>query len=349
MAKLYLDSGYINWDYIIDEINVPFTFVFGARGVGKTYGILEKVYKEKLPFLFTRRTQVEMEMLNKPDFFPFKSVLNNHPEWHIGIGSLTKYNAGFYAQEEGADGKWVNAGAPIGYTGALSTFYNLRGFDASDVKIWIYDEFIPETHARPIKEEGKAFLNIYETVNRNRELSGADPLRCVCCANANSLANPVFIELGIVRNAQIMKKKQRNIYVDDKRGICLIDPWDSPISGAKMETALYKVANRNSDFYHMAIENRFSDLDAASTASKDLRQYNPIVRYGELTIYKHKSERLFYVTTHNTGSPPQFNLSEIDKARFWREYSWIWEQYLNNQLDFEDYSCEALFNKYIKS
>jgi len=46
----------------------------------------------------------------------------------------------------------------LGYTTALSTISGLRGFDASDVKIWIFDEFIPERHERAIKCEGEAFL-----------------------------------------------------------------------------------------------------------------------------------------------------------------------------------------------
>jgi hypothetical protein len=40
---------------------------------------------------------------------------------------------------------------PIGYTCALSTLSNMRGFDASDIQLLICDEFIPEKHERLLK------------------------------------------------------------------------------------------------------------------------------------------------------------------------------------------------------
>ena len=45
---------------------------------------------------------------------------------------------------------------------ALSTVSNLRGFDMSDCTLLIYDEFIPEPHERPLKNEAAALFNAYE-------------------------------------------------------------------------------------------------------------------------------------------------------------------------------------------
>lgn len=187
--KLYLDSGYVNIKGIID-LGLPFNFVVGGRGTGKTYTALETVKEEDIKFMFMRRTQAQAELINKPDFSPFKS-LNVDKGWNVITKPLTKYNAGFY---ESCEGEAV--GAPIGYTCALSTISNVRGFDAQDVKILVYDEFIPERHERPIKNEGAALLNAYETINRNRELKGHRPLQLLCLANSNDLSNPIFMELG---------------------------------------------------------------------------------------------------------------------------------------------------------
>ena len=141
-----------------------------------------------------RRTQAQADLINKSDFSPFKPVCDDK---HIEITTapVSKYNAKFIKDE-----------VVIGYTCALSTIANMRGFDASDVKLLIYDEFIPERHERPIKSEGSAFLNAYETMNRNRELKGKRPLTVLCLANAFDIANPIFLELGLVGIAEKMKQ-----------------------------------------------------------------------------------------------------------------------------------------------
>ena len=66
---------------------------------------------------------------------------------------------------------------------ALSTFGNLRGVDFSDVDMIFFDEFVPQKNARPIKAEAEAFFNLYETVNRNRELDGRPPVRVLMLSN----------------------------------------------------------------------------------------------------------------------------------------------------------------------
>jgi hypothetical protein len=153
-VKIYQDSGYIDIRKILSQ-GMPFNFIVGGRATGKTYTSLEVVVEDKKKFIYMRRTQSQADLINKPDFSPFKSI-NTDFGWHIGTEAISKYNAGFYQQQQ-QDDIWVSQGAPIGYTCALSTISNLRGFDATDVEILIYDECIPEKHERPIKNEGAAF------------------------------------------------------------------------------------------------------------------------------------------------------------------------------------------------
>ena len=193
--KLYQDNGYVNIRGII-ELGLPFNFVVGGRGTGKTYTALKTVKEDAIKFFFMRRTQAQADLINKPEFSPFKA-LNSDEGWEVITKAVSKYNAAFYNGVEN-----LPQGEPIGYTGALSTMSNVRGFDAQEVKILIYDEFIPERHERPIKNEGSALLNAYETINRNRELKGHPPLQLLCLANANDLSNPIFLELGLVKKAE---------------------------------------------------------------------------------------------------------------------------------------------------
>ncbi len=332
----YDKKGYLNYDRIA-SLPVNFIFIFGGRGTGKTYGALKYVKEHGIRFVFTRRQTQEYDMIAKTDTSPFK-VLNKDMDWKVEIKSITKHVSGFYEQEHGA---------PLGYLTALASVAHIRGMDFSDCDWWIYDEFIPEAHVRPMKEEGQAFLNAYETFNRNRELEGRAPMKVFALANSNLLANPIFMELDLVTTAERMRRTGQNFYMDQERGYALLDPFDSPVSEEKEETALYKLVNKNSEFYRMAIENRFKDLEDAAPKSRNLKEYNPIVRIGEITLYRHKSRREFYCSTHHMGVCPEFRNSEIDRERCLNKFDWIPEMYLSNKIDFESYLCEALFNKYL--
>lgn len=338
--KLYLESGYVNIKGILD-LGLPFNFVVGGRGTGKTYTALKTVKEDEQKFMFMRRTQSQAELINKPDFSPFKS-LNTDNGWNVVTKPITKYNAGFYdTLKEDAEG------LPIGYTCALSTISNVRGFDAQDVKILIYDEFIPERHERPIKNEGAALLNAYETINRNRELKGVKPLQLLCLANSNDLSNPIFMELGLVKKAERMQRKGQEISIDRNRGIGIFMLNESPISSQKRNTALYKVTS-GSEFERMSLDNNFANADYSNVVVRPLIEYRAVVAVGELCIYSHKNNGKLYVSTHCSGSPVRFSSGEHDLDRFRKVYSWIWVEYMQNNVEFEEILCEILLTKYYK-
>lgn len=339
--KIYQDSGYIDIRKIL-AVGLPFTFIVGGRATGKTYTSLKTVVEDATKFIYMRRTQSQTDLINKPEFSPFKSI-NRDTGWTIGTESISKYNAGFYRQEK-QDEQLISSGAPIGFTCALSTVSNIRGFDASDVDVLIYDEFIPEKHERPIKNEGNAFLNAYETINRNRELTGHKPLQAICLANANDLANPLFMELRLVRKAEQMRRKKQEIYIDKERGVGMFILDKSPISQQKKTTALYRLTD-GSNFERMSIGNDFSGEEIGRISSRPISEYKPIVSVGEITAYEHKSNRTYYISTHRTGSPPSFGTGDAERARFRRLYQWLWSEYMENNIEFEEYLCEILLTK----
>ena len=183
MSKFYLPSGYFDVAAALD-LGQPFTFVIGGRGSGKTYGALKCCIDRGYKFGFMRRTQRQLDIINKPEFSPLKPICRD-TGLRFTTRSLASGIAAFYPCELDNDGSEVVSGPPVGITLALSTVSNLRGFDASDIDILLYDEFIPEKSERPLKNEADALFNAYETINRNRELDGKPPLRLVCMANAN--------------------------------------------------------------------------------------------------------------------------------------------------------------------
>lgn len=345
MVSLYDENGYFDISGPLST-KLPFIFVVGGRGTGKTFSSLKYVIEHNIKFVFLRRTQSQVDLINKQEFSPFTPVANF---MHIDIVSvpLSKYNVGFYKGITNDEGKLSPVGECLGYSMALSTISNLRGFSAEDVQLLIFDEFIPERHERPIKEEAAAFLNAYETINRNRELSGKPPLQAICLANSNDAGNPIFTELGLISKVEAMKKKGQSYSLDYQRGIGIFMLDNSRISKEKQQTALYKMT-AGSDFEQMALANEFDDFRYQdSIKSMPLAEYKPICAAGELCFYKHKSKNEYYCSTTRAGSPDTYHATSKDLARWKRKYGFLWAAYLRNIIMFENATAEIIFTKYI--
>lgn len=336
--KLFMDNGYIDMKRIID-MPYPFIFIVGARGTGKTFGALDTMRRTGAKFLYMRRTQAQTDLINKIDFSPFKAINKEYGSL-ITAKPINKYSAGFYEGEE-IDGTIKATGQPIGYTASLSTISNMRGFDASEIEYIIYDEFIPEYHERPIKAEGEALMNAYETINRNRELTGNAPVKLVCMANSNRLDNPVFIYLNLVNIAYKMQQNKSDIWTDEGRGIAIILVHDSPISKEKADTALYKLTEKGR-FSDMAIHNAFEIEDDKLIQRRPLNEYVPVVSVGDLCIWKHKGRHEYYVCF---GKPMKkhYKTDHADLTRFTRDYWNLWKFYLDKKIIFSDRMSRALF------
>ena len=335
--KIYDESGYVNVRGILDE-GYPFNFLIGGRGTGKTYTSLKVAKEDGRKFMLMRRTQTQADLISKPEFSVFKP-LNADLGWNVMVKSISKYNSMFY-EPFGEEGE-----TQIGYTCALSTISNMRGFDASDIQLLIYDEFIPEKHERLLKNEADALFNAYETMNRNRELKGAAPIQMVCLANANDITNPVFENLKLIRIADKMQKGNNDRWTDERRGIQLIMLHRSPISRKKANTVLYSLTE-GSDFSNMALDNDFN-VDRLHVKPRPLSEYTPVCSIGELCIYRHKSELRLYASTHLSGVfNTRFTLSDTDRLHYQRMYRSHWDMYIGRKIDFEDVLAEKLFIKY---
>lgn len=344
--KLYDSQGWLNMPGVFEN-EYTFNIIIGARGIGKTFGALKYVKTMNVPFIFTRRTQQQIDLLKQPAFNPY-AALNREYGWNIAVRPIGGRNFGFYETERSADSdEYQISGPPIGIAAALSTFSNMRGFDASWVKAWIFDEFIGEAHERPIKNEGEAILNMYESINRNRELSGDQPLKFIAMANSEYVYNPLLAVLGLAERAARMQQKGVEQYFDKERSIALFIPKQSPVSLKKAETALYKLS-RHSNFNKMALGNEFNEVDWTQVRPSPLINYMPVVRVGELTVYRHKSSEDFYITTHFSGECPSYTAGSADLKRFKTKYFWLWNKYMYSKVYFESFILQEIFENYFK-
>ena len=331
--NLYLESGYLDMQAII-ESGYPFIFVPAARGTGKTYGSLKYHYQNHHKILLIRRTKDESDLQCSTETSAYKSVFDD-----LGIDSWKCEKSGGYGRVIMTDQEDPEV---IALVAPLSTFSKIKGMDFSDIDYIIYDEFIPEPHVRKIKMEGMALANLYETVNRNRELKGKDPVQLLCLANSVNMANDVFMYFNLIDEAE--KMLQEGYEISELGNKLLIIPQHSPISDQKSKTALYQaVSNEYSD---MAIRNKFILNDLSYVSHRNLKEYTCIFHVGDLYCYEHKSKNEYYITFSRGQTKKTYRNGYADLARFRRDHWRFAGYYLDGMIRFENYHAVALWEKY---
>lgn len=304
--------------YDYEDPAYPFQIFIGARGVGKTYSALYHA-PDRGKFIYMRRTQAEMDLIldneNKGEGInPFKPI-NKDRGLDLGFAPMNKKLAGVYHRTRDKE-MLHHEGAPIGYGLALTSVSGIRGIDLSDVKDVIYDEFIPELHVKRISGEAEAFFNAYETIGRNREFFGEDPLRVWMLANSNDIYNPIFVGMGIVRTCEQMINKKQYHFYDAERGLAIhiLPPAESYVE-AKRQTALYKLTT-GTQFAKMALGNAFSYNDFSLIGWTSLQGYKPVCALDNAYIWRHDGLGKIYIT-YASAKVQTYNSSEKqDVMRF---------------------------------
>ena len=322
-------TGYLKMAGII-ELGFPFVFIAAARGTGKTYGALQYLYMQHKPFIHLRRTQKETDLQNKKAGSSFKSVFE---DMGIDYSISAANNIGTVYDEEGNT---------VAYNMALNTFASVRGMDFSNVDRVFFDEFIAEPHVRKIKAEGFSLANFYESVNRNRELEGRDPLQLICAANSVNMANDIFLYFDLITHAEEMLQTGEEYREIGNK--LLIIPQHSPISDRKAKTALYQAVN--SEFSEMAIKNKFILNDQSYVKKRPVTEYRCIIQLGDLFIYEHKSRNEYYVTFQKGKCKEVFSNGYADRQRAKRALWRFVGFYMDGLIRFESFNCVALFEKY---
>lgn len=332
--KLYDENGWFNARSIVNSQAV-FSVVIGGRGTGKTYSTLKYLVENNIKFILMRRTQSQLDLLNKNEFSPFRAICND-AGYNIVSKPVSKYNSAFYMEE---DGNIVSEA--LGYTMALSTVANLRGFDASDVEVVVFDEFIAEKHERQVKNEFEALCNAYETINRNRELKSCRAVKLVMLSNSNSLNSDILFGLCVIDKLVSMNAKGQEYSYDSSRALELALLNNSVISESKKETALYKLA-KDTRYYSMSIDNDYAYDDFSCVINQNLKEYKPMFTIDGLTVYRNKGEtKRWYVSKHLSGTVPEYT----DPNTVLLEYRGLKIMYLLQMIYFESFECKSKFSR----
>ena len=315
--------------------DMPVKIIIGPRGCGKTYSVLDYMQEqstEDSKFIYMRRDGTEIDSCSTEYGNPFKK-LNDDKGYNVHPFQISKFNGFGIAKDDDA--------TVIGYGVALSTFASMRSQDFSDVDRIFFEEFIPEKHKRKIKGEGAALLNLYETVNRNRELMGEKPVELIMCANGIDLANPILLELGATSLiAKMLANKQRRLTIPEKGLYIEIIPR-TKVSEMKEDTVLYRLANQ--DFVVDSLDTTFRGADLEFVRKNvNLKSYKTEFSYSEYVFFSNKEH--YYVARSKVPCKieiPERELSRL-QALFSPRYRIL--RAMGN-IYFDDYVTLAMFDR----
>lgn len=332
----------------------PFQVYIGGRGIGKTYSSLRNTIFEadmtrKIPepynkFMYMRRIAKDIELCASEISNPFKRInrdcgSNVYAEFQRKDGYAV-----FKDDIINVDGE--DLPAYLGYGAALSTFSGLRGVDFSDVTTIVFDEFIAERHVRRIKDEGKVFLNMYETVNRNRELQGEPPVKVLLLANSISLASGILLEIGAVPIIASMIEKGQSRATVKERGLYIELVDSSKVAELKNETALYKLT-KGTDFSREAIMNQFTQDNLDLAKKVRINEYKPIFNFCDFTYYKHKSRDEYYIAKRKDKAPVKFGSGDVDRLQ--TAFKWMYNNLVvSRKVFFDDYATKLVFDNILE-
>lgn len=283
-------------------------FFLGGRGIGKTYSAFSYAFNNDLKFLYVRSTDTQIKVCLTPDKGnPFKKWAADHKRT-IYIRRSEDVSDIVEALDAEQEKVW-------GYACALSTFENLRGVDFQDIDLIIYDEFI---QIKTLNFDAfRSFLNMYESVNRNRELEGREPVRVMFLANTQELMNPILFGFDLVRDIEQMKIAGQKRF---SRGDIYVELCDSEVSAAKEKSVLYRNLKPDDAYLEEAIKNSFSRNDFSGIKKpKNLKEWKPLCMIDEVTIYRHKSRSELYCTQSICNKVNRFN-SKNQRGLFFRSY-----------------------------
>lgn len=290
-----------------------FYCLVGDRRCGKTYGTFDFVHSTGQPWVYLRNTQDEVtySISKRANLF----VEEGYPwsaDMRIEEGKPTMI------YDNNIDDGLSNAGMAL----ALCDLGKMRGFGARKTQHIIFDEFIPLQNSYHVPGAANKLLDIYTTINSNRELLGEPPVLLWLLANSNSLQDDILGTLGIDRVLiRMIRKGQSFCYLPDRR-LCVVYAAGSPVGKKMRKTALYQLIDDGSDYARMATASDFVQDDLIGVGSRPIMEYTPEFVVDGLTFFKHKSRLEWYVAENSIQCKDVFDTSNpTHKAAFisrWR-------------------------------
>ncbi len=320
----YFDGYYHIGKDFTDYPDAWLYVIWSLRGPGKTYSALWYLARMKIPFIYMKRTNIDVELIcaNDGEYSPFKPI-NRDKGCDIKPVLIREGIAAFY--ECDMDGKPY--GAPIGHILSFAKAAQIKGFDMSECEYIIMDEFIPLQGQVVKKREADLLLSIYMTVRRDRMARGRHDLRLVLLANGSEISTPITNGLNLVDNMAEMNFRKELKFFDKERDILYHHVTASEFPKAKVQhDAGILKAMKGTKWAAVELEGEFGYNDFSNVKNMSIKGMRPFIHlhYNEVNdayIYFREYDGLYYMTDSRTDKPiKEYNLDlENDQKLFWLE------------------------------
>lgn len=309
--------------------------IIGGRGTGKTYSTLRTlygVYKEK--FAFVKRTNKDVKMLcpqmlsqtARPgrqadfDLSPFKP-LNKDFNWNVKPYRVFDGFGGFW----NCDDEDKPHGDPVAYITSLHAVANIKGFDMSDCKDIVLDEFIPSMYERVDRMEGLQLLDFYRTVGRANFIKNGEVLRLILLANAMNIGAPIIRELELVDTISKMQEEDiDHLYMKERRIFIRRVPDIDGFREREARQPIYQ-AMSGTKWADMSLNNNFAYNDFSNVKKATLKNKRCILslHYKKKDYYLYGGEDGYYFT-ESKGRPEKINVYNLDRENDQRRFYNDW-------------------------
>ena len=325
--------------------------VWSRRGPGKTYSALRYSYENNIKIVYAKRTKDDVDMIctgadRGIDLSPY-SPIKRDAHYNIEPKLISSGFGAFYDHFDD-DGK--PTGAPFSYCCALNAIKTIKGFELSACDWLLLDEFIPQAGEIVKRREGEMILDLYMTINRDRELRGLPELKLILFANAENISTPITNELDVVDHiAELQARGETHFYIKD-RGILLhhITDEEYPVQ-EEQKSGIYR-GMYGTPWFNKAFGGDFSNNDFSNVGKLNLKNYQPVTgwTYKKKNCYIYQKDGYFYFTSSRSNSIELYDLNrENDQKRFYREFVVdLRVSCMENLCKFEKYSFYDLLINY---
>lgn len=337
----------------------------GGRNTGKTYGFLKGAYENNEKFVFTKRTNRDIDLLCSGsgqigtkknqfgmDVSPFRSI-NRDLGTNIKPFKLFEGFGGFWECTKNEKQEEVPAETPVGYLIALGAVSKFAGFDMSDAEYLCIDEFIPRAWEKVARLEGEQMMELYKTVSRDRIHRGRRPLKLILLANPVNVACPITNTLEITDTiAEMDVHDIEYTYLED-RGILIHKLHNNTeFDEVEHKDPVYQ-AMKNTAWGQMAFENKFAFNDFSSIGKGQMKSFKPVCsftyKFKDYYIYQRDGQYIMCFSKFNANKP-HYNLKrETEQKKFYFDYALDFRnESIEGNMIFETYTMYDLITNYHK-
>lgn len=332
---IYLENGYLNYKGI-KKIGQRYIYIVGGRAIGKSHLTVDIKNDSSSPTLYVRRSNVDlsnsfccMSDFSKPDWFGKDVIYKYNDKKGIGFA---------YKTEED-----LQADKPFIYGVSLSTFNNKTGIDFTQFYDIIFDEFIPQKRARPIKNEFQAYKNIMESVYRNRPVEDANKITTWFFGNSNAIMSNILIGYRLIPDIYNAVKNKTEVTQVDRCETTIILPFKSKVSINKNSNPFYRNLPKNQKL--MEIYNEFADMEDDHVKHQNLKEFIHDFKTPAFSVWIHKSDFRFYVTKPMKAVASEVFLNTQSSLEKWQTEckKFLKPMFLSGDITFSTYEVQCDF------